>query len=79
MCHSCGALRLQDTYGPPMGKRLVIFLDDLNMPRLDQYGTQQVRGAQFVAGKHMQGMTAARGAAPSRQGSRGAALARQEM
>ena len=24
-----------------MGKRLMIFLDDLNMPRMDQYGTQQ--------------------------------------
>ena len=33
--------RTKDTYGPPMGKRLMIFLDDLNMPRMDQYGTQQ--------------------------------------
>jgi hypothetical protein len=31
----------QDTYGPPLGKRLVLFLDDLSMPRLDKYGTQQ--------------------------------------
>jgi hypothetical protein len=34
-------LMLQDTYGPPLGKRLLLFLDDLNMPRLDTYGTQQ--------------------------------------
>lgn len=33
--------RSQDTYGPPSGKRLLLFLDDLNMPRLDTYGTQQ--------------------------------------
>jgi dynein heavy chain len=33
--------RTKDTYGPPMGKRLIMFLDDLNMPRLDKYGTQQ--------------------------------------
>ena len=28
-------------YGPPGGRRLVAFVDDLNMPRMDQYGTQQ--------------------------------------
>ncbi|XP_069727356.1 dynein axonemal heavy chain 10 [Phaenicophaeus curvirostris] len=33
--------RTKDTYGPPMGKRLIIFMDDLNMPRVDEYGTQQ--------------------------------------
>uniref|UniRef100_A0A8C9FH70 Dynein axonemal heavy chain 10 n=1 Tax=Pavo cristatus TaxID=9049 RepID=A0A8C9FH70_PAVCR len=33
--------RTKDTYGPPMGKRLIIFMDDMNMPRVDEYGTQQ--------------------------------------
>ena len=33
--------RTKDTYGPPMGKLLTLFLDDLNMPRVDTYGTQQ--------------------------------------
>lgn len=33
--------RSKDQYGPANGKRLVVFLDDLNMPSKDQYGTQQ--------------------------------------
>uniref|UniRef100_A0A8C4TE89 Dynein axonemal heavy chain 10 n=1 Tax=Erpetoichthys calabaricus TaxID=27687 RepID=A0A8C4TE89_ERPCA len=33
--------RSKDTYGPPMGKRLLVFMDDLNMPKVDEYGTQQ--------------------------------------
>ncbi|XP_014674920.1 PREDICTED: dynein heavy chain 10, axonemal-like [Priapulus caudatus] len=33
--------RTKDTYGPPPGKRLLIFVDDMNMPQVDQYGTQQ--------------------------------------
>ena len=33
--------RSKDTYGPPVGTRLLIFLDDLSMPKVDLYGTQQ--------------------------------------
>lgn len=33
--------RTKDIYGPPMGKKLLCFIDDLNMPRVDEYGTQQ--------------------------------------
>ncbi|KAM9219274.1 dynein axonemal heavy chain 10 [Leptosomus discolor] len=33
--------RAKDTYGPPRGKRLIVFMDDMNMPRVDEYGTQQ--------------------------------------
>ena len=33
--------RTKDTFGPAAGKRLVLFFDDLNMPKVDLYGTQQ--------------------------------------
>ncbi|RKP21444.1 hypothetical protein ROZALSC1DRAFT_11414, partial [Rozella allomycis CSF55] len=33
--------RTKDTYGPTAGKRLIVFVDDLNMPQKDIYGTQQ--------------------------------------
>ncbi|XP_078713472.1 dynein axonemal heavy chain 10 [Lampetra fluviatilis] len=54
--------RTKDTYGPPVGKRLLIFMDDLNMPRVDEYGTQQPiallkllleRGSLYDRGKEM--------------------------
>jgi len=33
--------RTKDVYGPSSGKRLVMFIDDMNMPSVDTYGTQQ--------------------------------------
>ncbi|XP_063229306.1 dynein axonemal heavy chain 10 [Bacillus rossius redtenbacheri] len=33
--------RTKDMYGPPIGKKLICFIDDLNMPQVDTYGTQQ--------------------------------------
>ena len=38
-----GALekRGKETYGPPLGKRLLLWLDDMSMPHRDLYGTQQ--------------------------------------
>ena len=32
--------RMGRLYGPPSGKTLMFFMDDLNMPKLDKYGTQ---------------------------------------
>jgi len=33
--------RTKDTFGPPAGKKLLVYVDDLNMPTVDTYGTQQ--------------------------------------
>lgn len=33
--------RTKDSFGPPPGKKLIVFIDDMNMPRVDEYGTQQ--------------------------------------
>ncbi|KAG9396016.1 Dynein heavy chain and region D6 of dynein motor [Carpediemonas membranifera] len=33
--------KMKDTFGPPAGKRMLTFIDDLNMPTIDTYGTQQ--------------------------------------
>jgi len=33
--------RTARVYGPPTGKKLYVFIDDMSMPRIDEYGTQQ--------------------------------------
>ncbi|XP_011310250.1 dynein heavy chain 10, axonemal [Fopius arisanus] len=33
--------RTKDVYGPSPGKQLAVFIDDMNMPLVDTYGTQQ--------------------------------------
>lgn len=33
--------RTKNLYGPPVGKKLIAFVDDMNMPTVDRYGTQQ--------------------------------------
>jgi len=33
--------RTKDVYGPPVGRKLIVFIDDVSMPKEDLYGTQQ--------------------------------------
>ena len=33
--------RTKDIFGPAPGKRMIVFIDDMNMPVVDTYGTQQ--------------------------------------
>lgn len=34
--------RSKNIYGPINGQKLILFLDDISLPKIDQYGTQQV-------------------------------------
>lgn len=43
--------RTKDTYGPPMGKRLLVFMDDMNMPKVGEvWGSECACACRCVCG-----------------------------